>query len=191
MVDYLPNCVVIIVFVGFGRERFLPLARFTHRSLLQAPAYLAQTSTVFLSLLDNSRVPSHYQASKFYRTIPLLRFRANVRLLSSYTSRNFHPPADPSTGCQLFPSLATTSLRDILFESSVIMRIRLVRVGLLSAFSLRYSFRYCSSGRERRAPKIRNECKATSSRFKPNYATNSLITRRRQPYLTTQTDLPL
>ena len=135
LIDYLPNCVVIIVFVGLRRERFLPSARYTHRILLQALAYRAHTSTVFLSLLDNSRVPSHYQASKFYRTIPLLRFRANVRLLSSYTSRNFHPPADPSTGCQLFPSLATTSLRGTLFESSIIMRIRLVRVGLPPAFS--------------------------------------------------------
>ena len=39
--DYLPNCVVIIVFLGLGRERFLPLARYTHRSFLQVPAYLA------------------------------------------------------------------------------------------------------------------------------------------------------
>ena len=41
---------VIIVFLGLGRERLLPLARNTHRSLLQAPAYLAHTANVSLSI---------------------------------------------------------------------------------------------------------------------------------------------
>ena len=49
-IDCLPNCIAIIVFLGLGREILL-LARYTHRSLLQSPAYLAHTSTVSLSLL--------------------------------------------------------------------------------------------------------------------------------------------
>ena len=61
---------VIIVFLGLGRERLLPLARNTHRSLLQAPAYLAYTSTVSLSLLDTNRVPNHYRLQSSRITKP-------------------------------------------------------------------------------------------------------------------------
>ena len=45
---YLPNCIVIIVFLALGRERFLPFGQI-HRS--QPPAYLAHTSTASLSPL--------------------------------------------------------------------------------------------------------------------------------------------
>ena len=41
------------------------------------------------------------------------------------------------------------------------------------------------------APKIRNECRANSSRFRPDFTIISLIARSARPYLTTQTDLPL
>ena len=51
-------------------ERLLPLARYTHRSLLQAPAYLAHTSTVSLSLLDTSWVPNHYRLQSSRITKP-------------------------------------------------------------------------------------------------------------------------
>ena len=78
-IDYLPNCVAIIVSLVLGTDRWLPLARHTHRILLQASAYLAHTSTVSLPLLYTSRVPNHYrlpfvsdyQASEWYRTIRL------------------------------------------------------------------------------------------------------------------------
>ena len=76
-----------------------------------------------------------------------------MRLLLSYIDYIFLSPAVPFPGCLSFPSLATTSLRDILFESSVITRIRLVCVGLPPPVSLRRSFRYVSSGRERRRSK--------------------------------------
>ena len=118
----------MIVFLGLGRERLLPLARYTHRSLLQAPAYLAHTFTVSLSLLDTSRVPSHYclQSSWITKspksTVPFDSSNSGVVRLLLSTSYISLPPAVPSPGCLSFPSLATTSLRDTFFESSVIMR---------------------------------------------------------------------
>ena len=48
-VEYLPNFIVIIVFLGLGRERFLPLARYTHRSLLR----ISPTLLPPLSLLQH------------------------------------------------------------------------------------------------------------------------------------------
>ena len=47
-IDFLPNYVVIIVFWVVG-ERFLAMARYTHRSLLQSPAQLAHVSTISLT----------------------------------------------------------------------------------------------------------------------------------------------
>ena len=45
-----------------SRERGVsPLTRYTHRSLRQAPTYLAHTSTVSLSPLDISRVLNQYR----------------------------------------------------------------------------------------------------------------------------------
>ena len=134
----------------------LPFARYTHRSLLQAAAYLATLPpslssylipTGFLTITVCSRLGL---PSECYRTIRLLQLQGNVRLLLSYTSYNFLPPAVPSPACLSFPSLTTTSLRYTLFDSSVITRIRIVRVGLPPLFSLCHSFRYFSCGRERR-----------------------------------------
>ena len=112
---------------SWGRERFLPLARCTHRGLLQSPAYLAHTFTVSLSPRDTSRFPSYYrpQSSRITNppngTVPFdsfLQLRGNVRLLLSYTSYHFLPPAVPSPGClSLFPSL-----RDTFIESSMSIR---------------------------------------------------------------------
>ena len=45
-IDYLPNCNFSILFLDLGRELFVSLARCTHRSLLQVPAYLAHASAV-------------------------------------------------------------------------------------------------------------------------------------------------
>ena len=48
-IDYLPNCIVIIVFWVLGRK-ISPLGQCTHLGRLQSPEYLAHTSTVSLSL---------------------------------------------------------------------------------------------------------------------------------------------
>ena len=76
-----------------------------------------------------------------------------MKLLLLYTSYNCIPQAVPNPGCLSFAFLATTSLRDTFFESSVITRIQLARVGLPPLFSFRHSFRYFSAGRECRRPK--------------------------------------
>ena len=72
-----------------------------------------------------------------------------MRLLLSNTSHYFLPQAVAFPGCLSFPSLATTSSRDTLFESSIITRVRIVCVGIPPSFSLYHSFRYASSGRVR------------------------------------------
>ena len=69
--DHLPNCIVIIVFLGIGREILLLLVRYAHRSLLRAPAYLAHTSTFSPFLLDTSRVPNRYRLQSSRITKPL------------------------------------------------------------------------------------------------------------------------
>ena len=82
--DHLPNCIVIIVFLGIERERLLLLVRYTHRSLLQAPAYLAHTSIFSPFLLDTSRVPNRYrlQSSRITKppngTVPFDSFESEV-----------------------------------------------------------------------------------------------------------------
>ena len=71
-----------------------------------------------------------------------------MRLRWSSTSYSFLPPDTPSPGCFSFPPLATTSLRDILFESSMLLRVYAI-YGFHHPFSLNHSYRYVSSGRER------------------------------------------
>ena len=58
VVDYLPNCVVIVVFLDLYKD-FALFARYNHRSLLLAPSYFAHISTVPLPLLDTSRSSNH------------------------------------------------------------------------------------------------------------------------------------
>ena len=61
-IDCLPNCIVIIVFLGLERGRFISLARYTHRCFLQSPAYLAHTSTVSLAIM----IPAGFLAMTIY-----------------------------------------------------------------------------------------------------------------------------
>ena len=75
LIYYLPNCTVIIVFLGRERDNVLPSGQI-HPS--QPPAYLAHTSTASLCLYYNtSRVPNHYrlQSSRIIKppngTVPL------------------------------------------------------------------------------------------------------------------------
>ena len=69
-INYLRICIVGIVLPSPGRERFRSMARYSHRSLLQVPAYLAHTSTVYLSLLYTSRVPNHSRLQSSRLTTP-------------------------------------------------------------------------------------------------------------------------
>ena len=61
-----------IVFLGLGRERFLPLARYTHRSLLQSSALLAHASTVSLS---SYLIPAGFLTTTVYSRLGLPSLR--------------------------------------------------------------------------------------------------------------------
>ena len=61
---------LLLSFSGFWENEILPLARYTLRSPLQAPAYLAHRSAVSLSLLDTSRVPNPYRLQSSRITQP-------------------------------------------------------------------------------------------------------------------------
>ena len=67
----------VFCFLDLGRERFVSLARYAHRSLLQVPEHLAHTCTDTL-MLYISRVPDHsrlptpsYFISAGFLTIPV------------------------------------------------------------------------------------------------------------------------
>ena len=107
-IDSLQNCIVIVVFLGLGRERLLPLARYTHRSLLQSPAYLAHTSTASPHY-NTSRVPKHYrlQSSRITkppngnRTIRLLRLLYSFQQLKkNHNEKSIGAPH----ACRLSPA---------------------------------------------------------------------------------------
>ena len=87
--SYELHCLYFFLWV-YG-ERFLPLPKYTHRSLLQAPAYLAHTSTVS-PYRETSQVPNqnclrfwYDEASEWYLSVRFLQLRVNLRLLLSYT----------------------------------------------------------------------------------------------------------
>ena len=106
-IDYLPNCIVIIVFLGLGRERFLPLARYTHRSLLRIwPTLLPPLSPNN----NTSRVPNHYglQSSRITKpphgTVPfdssnsevVWGYCCRILVIISYPTLFLPPPISPS-----------------------------------------------------------------------------------------------
>ena len=140
-VGYLSDGVVFIVFwVGEDRD-FLPLARYTHRSLLQSPTHLAHTKTVSLSLtnillagflLPPTTVVSGDQASEWYRFVRLLQLRGNLILLLPYTNGHFLPQLS-------IVSLASRDTPRMIYDT---MCIRLLRVGPPLPFSLDHSIRY-------------------------------------------------
>ena len=59
-INFLSNCIAVIVFLGLGRERFLPFGQIHP---LQPPAYRVHTSTASLSLL----IPAGFLTTAVYR----------------------------------------------------------------------------------------------------------------------------
>ena len=64
LIEYLPNCIAIIVFQGLGRERFLSFGQI-HPS--QLPAYLTHTSTASLPTI----IPTRFLTTTVYSRLGL------------------------------------------------------------------------------------------------------------------------
>ena len=76
--------IVLLVLVPDFGEIFTLSARYSHHSVMNAPACHAHTSTVSLSLLDTNRVPNHYrlESSRITKpsngTVPFDSFKSEV-----------------------------------------------------------------------------------------------------------------
>ena len=101
------------------------------------------------------------------------------------------PKLFPRPAVSPSPHFNTASLSDALVETSMLFRVYALYASYLHLPHLWIT----RSGMSPHAasvvaPPIRNECRANSSGFRPDFATTSSISRRARPYLTALTVLP-